>query len=560
MIPRVIGAVRAIDFEALKWFLGRIKPFRGGLFGVALLSVLQSALTIPTLALLRRALDVVLPAKDFVTLWWIGAAILGLRVFGSALAIWIRFTVLSIVKRVVQELRDALAVHLLERDRVFYTRADTTQLHTRVVQDTERVDTIATAMISGVLPAFLTAMILVVVMARISTTLVLLGALALPVLWGIGRFTSRHVKQELNTFRARFEESSAGAQFLLRFTDLIRQRSWQREAGRSQHERHDTLRAAGVSMGMSYAWHVHAQRMITGVVGIAMLLLGGAAVARGDLTLGEFFVFYIAAGMLNGSLDTLLGSVPELIAGSTALRALRDIMSEGEPEPYRGDRVVQFSGGIQLERVSFSFGERALLRDVSMRLESGSRVAILGENGAGKSTLANLLLGVYRPALGTVRADGVPYTELDQRTFRRQFGVVPQHPLFFQGTVRENLCYGHAEIGEPAIENALRLSAADCVVAKLPYGLDTIIGDRGTRLSGGEAQRLSIARALLHRPSMLILDEPTTHLDAESVAHLLGALDSWSHTLTIVMISHDPAIRAFARQVFQLEDGRLSEL
>ena len=560
MIPRVTGVVRTIDFDALRWFAVRMRPFRSRLIAVTLVSVAQSALAIPTLTLLRRALDVVLPSRDFASLWWIGAAILGLRVTGSALAIWIRYNVLSVVKRAVQELRDDLSRHLLARDRLFHAQADATQLHTRFVQDTERVDAVATAMISALLPALLTASMLLVIMARISTTLVVVGAVAAPVLWSVGRLTSRRVKQELGTFRARFEEFSAGAQFLLRFTELVRVRSWQHEAGQSQHERHDALRAAGIRMGMSYTWHVHAQRMITGVVGIAMLLLGGAEVARGRLTLGEFFVFYIAAGMLSGNLDTLLGSVPELIAGSTALRALRDIASEGDPEPYAGDRDVPFAGSVLFDRVSFSFGERILLRDVSLRIERGSRVAILGENGAGKSTLAQLLLGVYRPQSGSVWADGMPYAERDLRTLRREFGVVPQHPLFFQGTIRENLCYGHSEISEPAIDTALRLSAADRVIAKLTSGLDTVIGDRGMRLSGGEAQRLSIARALLHRPSMLILDEPTTHLDAKSVSHLLSALDSWTHVLTIVMISHDPAIRSFARQVFQLEDGRLREL
>lgn len=194
---------------------------------------------------------------------------------------------------------------------------------------------------------------------------------------------------------------------------------------------------------------------------------------------------------------------------------------------------------------------------VTLTVPAGTVHGIVGENGAGKSTILQLLLGTLRPQGGQLLADGVAYEEVDVASLRRQIGVVPQNPLFFHGTILENLCFGHEDSSPSALQEALAISSADAVIDRLPDGLATVIGDRGTRLSGGESQRLSIARALLHRPALLMLDEPTTHLDTQSVAHILRELSAWAHHPAIVLISHDPAISAFAAEGWQLTEGRL---
>ena len=553
-------ANRSIDVAALRWFATRLTRYKTPLLLVSLAAVVQSALTLPTLTLVRRALDDALPSRNVPLLWWIGAALLCLRIAGSFLALAVRSIVLRAVKDATRSLRDELATHVMSRGRSFFSQADLTQLHTRLVQDTERVDTVTTTLIAGMLPALITSTLLLVIMTSISPVLVLLSALAAPILWGVGRLTSRNIKRELDAFRARFEESSAGTQFVLRFMDLIRMRAWQPAELRAQHARHEALRDAGVAMGMSYAWHAHSQRAVTTIAGLALLVLGGAAVARGDMTLGQFFVFYVAAGMLNGHVETLIGSVPELIAGSTALGALRTISLSGEPEPYTGTTVLSFTGHVELRHVAFTYGERPLLDDIDLSITPGAHVAIVGENGAGKSTILQLLLGSLRPQRGEVIADGVNYEVIDVASLRRQMGLVPQNPLFFYGTILDNLCFGHEHPSPAALNEALAISAADVVINRLPDGLSTIIGDGGTRLSGGESQRLSIARALLHRPPLLMLDEPTTHLDTQSVAHILRALSDWEHHPAIVLISHDPSISAFASEGWRLADGRLSPL
>lgn len=279
--------------------------------------------------------------------------------------------------------------------------------------------------------------------------------------------------------------------------------------------------------------------------------------ALGSLTLGEFIAFYVAAGMLNGAANTLLGGLPEIVAGNVALRTLEEFFSDEEREPYIGTAPINFEGGIEFRQVDFGYGDADVLRGVSLVIAPGDHIAITGPNGAGKSTMAHLIAGFYRPRSGQLLADGLPYDSLEIREFRRQIGFVPQHPRFFVGTVRENITYGRDTASPAALEAAVRIAHADEVIALLPQGYDTPVGDGGVMLSGGQLQRLAIARALLGRPRLLILDEPTTHLDAEHVRSVMADLVGLPDGPTVVVISHDPDVVARVRTVYHLETGRL---
>jgi ATP-binding cassette subfamily B protein len=196
----------------------------------------------------------------------------------------------------------------------------------------------------------------------------------------------------------------------------------------------------------------------------------------------------------------------------------------------------------------------------TLEIGTGEHVAITGPNGAGKSTMAHLIAGFYRPRAGLLLADRVEYETLSIPELRRQIGFVPQHPSFFVGTVRENITYGRDATTPEALEAAVRLSHADDVIARLPLGYDTPVGEGGVMLSGGERQRLAIARALLARPRLLILDEPTTHLDAEHVQTVMTDLVSLPDRPTVLMISHDPQVVAQADTVYLLDGGCLQRV
>lgn len=198
-----------------------------------------------------------------------------------------------------------------------------------------------------------------------------------------------------------------------------------------------------------------------------------------------------------------------------------------------------------------------LLQQLDLHIQPGKTVAIVGPNGAGKSTLTYLLLGFYQPQAGAIFVDGIPLTTVDIGAFRRQVGVVPQSPLIFHGTMRENITYGMPHASQAAIHWATGLAQLDGFIDTLPAGYETVIGDHGMLLSGGQRQRIALARALLPRPTFLILDEPTNHLDHNAIQQIMHNLRQPTYSPTCLLITHDMTMAAFWDEVYHLKDGRL---
>jgi ATP-binding cassette, subfamily B, bacterial len=242
-----------------------------------------------------------------------------------------------------------------------------------------------------------------------------------------------------------------------------------------------------------------------------------------------------------------------------SLHRVEEILDEPASEPYSGTRRIRFRGGIRLERVTFAYGERTVLNQVDLSIEPEESVALVGPNGAGKSTALSLILGLYGPQSGTVLADDVPLAEVDLSDLRRQIGVVLQDSLILPASIRENIAYGRPEASQADIERAAAHAGADGFIAELAEGYDTHVGDDGVLLSGGQRQRLAIARALLHRPALLILDEPATYLDDAKDGALLGPIAAMPERPAVLVVSHDPSVGSFVDRLYRLHDGRIHD-
>jgi ATP-binding cassette subfamily C protein len=229
--------------------------------------------------------------------------------------------------------------------------------------------------------------------------------------------------------------------------------------------------------------------------------------------------------------------------------------TEREREEYAGGIVPRFERAVQLEEVSFAYARRPILERVSLEVARGSLTAIIGPSGAGKTTIVDLIIGLLAPQSGRVLIDGVDLAEVDLRAWRSQIGYVPQETLLLHASVRVNVTLGESRFTDGDVEQALRAAGAWGFVAALPEGLDTVVGERGTRLSGGQRQRLTIARALVHKPRLLILDEATSALDPASEAAICATLRELRASLTILAISHQSAILEAADRAYRLADG-----
>ncbi|MFM9842805.1 MAG: ABC transporter ATP-binding protein [Dongiaceae bacterium] len=241
----------------------------------------------------------------------------------------------------------------------------------------------------------------------------------------------------------------------------------------------------------------------------------------------------------------------------SAYWALQDTIHEatGERETNAGAKTPSLKRACVFDRVSFGYGDKVILRDVSFEVAAGAITAVTGASGAGKTTIADLILGLMSPAAGTIRLDDVPLAEIDIIQWREMVGYVPQDVILFHDTVMANVTLGDAAYSPADVEAALKSVDALDFVAQLPQGLLTVVGERGSLLSGGQRQRIALARALIHRPSLVILDEATSALDPGTEAAICQSLKTLSagSGLTILAISHQPAWVEAADRVYRLD-------
>lgn len=549
---------RILDLDAWRYFERCAPGRRGVLLFYGLVAAAQSLLLLPVLLLIRHAVDTVIPGRQIWLLIQIGAAIFALRAAGSLIALWLRAAHVRVLKEATFRLREDLIGRLFTLSRAAYGRLDRDTTHARIVLDTERIDELSHTVVARLVPAMFSAAVLLLLLAFLNGRLLLLTLALAPLLALSIRATGRLVKRRVFVFQRAFEAFSNGILFVLQHMDLTLVQSYEAREAQRRVADMGRLREASRRMAFIYAVHGQLQTITVTLCGVVILVAGGAAVAAGQMTIGGFLSFWVAAGLMNQQIMTIVGAIPEVIAGNESMVTLHRFAMSCEPRPYRGREVIPFSGHLAMEGVDFGYGDAPVVRDVHLDIHPGTTVAIVGPNGAGKSTLLYLVLGFYRPMRGTLRADGVPYDRLDLVELRRGIGVVMQHPTFFAGTVRENITYGYPEATHEEIVRASRLALADDFIQALPQGYDTPIGEEGMLLSGGEVQRVAIARALLRRPKLLILDEPTNHLESAAIHRLLENLGSLDERPGVLIISHDREVLGYADRIHGLEDGMLT--
>jgi len=290
------------------------------------------------------------------------------------------------------------------------------------------------------------------------------------------------------------------------------------------------------------------------IVTMIYLSLGVVRVPAGEIMLLVLIFYRVTPRLvlLQEMLQRIAGVLPAYESVSDMLKLLDDARERHGQRPFSA-----LADAIELKGVVVCHGERTILKGIDLTIRARTTVALVGRSGGGKTTLLDVLAGVLAPASGVVRVDGVPLTELDLVTYRRRVGIVPQDSVFFHDTIAANLRLAAPEATEDEIWAALAAAHAEEFVRASPHGLETSMGDQGLRLSGGQRQRLALARALLRRPDILLLDEPSSALDAESESAIRSTLAALRGQVTIVVVSHRTSLVTDVDALYHLEAGRI---
>ena len=464
---------------------------------------------------------------------------------------------------VARDLRTALHRRMAELDVGYFHRIKGGQLLGRVLSDADEARWVVSEALIGALQNAALIAVYVCLLFALSWRLTLVTLAIAPAVVLVLRPILRRIRHRIAEALEDRGEVAALADETIQGIRVVK------AYGGERHE-HERFRAAaqryfaGVLRAQRFAMLASPVSETLGAAVLTVLFLLGTQAAATPMLRPEVFVAFVTLSLRLLPPVKRLSQYPALaeqsLAAADRLFAVLDHPPEGADDPS-ADRFPGLHHDIELRDVWVRYdGEEWVLRGVDLTIRKGEMVALVGPSGAGKSTLADLLPRFVDPARGAVLIDGVSIRRYDRRSLRRSLGIVDQHPVVFNDTVRNNIAYGDAAGAphEDVVAAAVAANAHDFVM-RLPRGYDTVLGERGMRLSGGERQRLAIARAVLRDPPILVLDEATAHLDAASERLVQEALARLSTNRTVLVIAHRLATVARADAIVVLEDGRIVE-
>lgn len=478
----------------------------------------------------------------------------------------LRFYFVSwIGERVVADIRKKVQANLMRLAPGFYEENSPKEISSRMTSDTAIIEQVVGTTVSIALRNTLTAIGGTALLLYLAPTLTLGLLIGIPVVILPIMFFGRRIRSVSRTSQDRVADVGAMVTEVLSGMKIVQAFNQERrEEGRFAEAAERTFAIARKRILL--------RSMMTSIVillifgGITMVMWRGAiAVSEGAISGGTIAAFVITGGLVAGSFGALTEVYGDLLRGAGAASRLNELLNARPaiapperplalPEPPRGS--------LSFRNVTFRYPTRpetAALKDFSLEVEPGETVAIVGPSGAGKSTLFQLAERFYDPQAGTIRLDGVPLTSADPADIRARIAYVPQEGVLFSANARDNLRYGDWDASEEQIWEAARAANAADFLEDLPEGLDTYLGENGTRLSGGQQQRLAIARAVLRDAPILLLDEATSALDAESERLVQDALDRLMESRTTLVIAHRLATVRAADRIVVMEGGRIVE-
>lgn len=511
-----------------------------------------------------RIIDEGLIGQDFNQLIWL--VVQSFIVILAANLIGVAESYLSqwMAQHITLDMRNSMFQHLLKLPHHFYTTNNQGDIMTRMTSDISGVQQVITSTMTSILSNSLTLGIAVFAMLQKSVPLALVGMLIIPIFiiptkkmgklrWQLTTQTQEnqdYVNGILN------ETLSVSGQLLVKLYN-------QEETEADRYENiNQQLLVLTMKERMAGRWFRVAMSTFSSVGPLLLYLVGGSLMMHYDssLTVGDITVMVVFLGKMYGPVNSLLNVQIDWIRSMALFSRIfdyfdRDVEIES---PVNSITPEENSGAIRFDQVSFAYDtDRQILDQISFTVDAGETVAIVGPSGAGKSSMINLIPRLYEVDSGKISLNGVDLRDLDLSYIRENIGMVTQDTYLFNGTIRDNLLYAKADATEEELIEACRIANIHDLITSLPLGYDSIVGNRGLKLSGGEKQRLSIARVLLKNPHVLIFDEATSSLDSISESLIQAAIAPLIKSRTSIMIAHRLSTILSADKILVLDKGHI---
>ena len=542
-------------------------PYRWQLALVTAIIVASSIVGLASPFLLRAVIDTALPARNVRLLAWLVAGMVAVAAVTSVFGVLQTWISTKVGQHVMHELRTGVFAHLQRQSIAFFTRTRTGEVQSRIQNDIGGMESVVTSTATSIAANFTTAIATAVAMVALSWRLSLISLVVMPPAIYLTRKVARmrrtittQQQRELADLNVTVEEGlsingiqlaktmGTGPSLIQRFTE-------------------SSARLIDLELRSQLAgrWRMASLSVIFAAIPAVIYLAAGLPVTAGTVTIGTLIAFTTLQNSLfrpiTGLLNTSVSVISSLALFARIFEYLDLPVEVADPaHPVELD-PAQVTGHVRVEGVSFTYpgADRPALSRIDLDIPAGNTLALVGETGSGKTTLGALIARLYDPGSGSVRIDGTDIRDMRLTDLASVVGVVSQETYLLHASVRENLRYAKPGATDADIEAAARAAQVHDLIAGLPDGYDTMVGSRGYRFSGGEKQRIAIARTLLRDPRVLVLDEATSALDTETERAVQQAFDALAKGRTTITIAHRLSTVRNADQIVVLDRGRIAE-
>jgi ATP-binding cassette, subfamily B, bacterial len=548
--------------------IGRLfTPYRWQMALVTVIIAASSLITVASPFLLRAIIDTALPDKNLRLLGLLVAGMIGIAAVSSAFGVIQTWISTKVGQQVMHVLRTSVFAHLQRQSIAFFTRTRSGEVQSRINNDIGGMESVVTSTATSIAANLTTAVATAVAMVAMSWRLSLISLIVMPPAIYFSRKVARmrraittEQQRELANLNVSIEEGlsingiqlaktmGTGPSLIRRFTA-------------------SSARLIDLELRSQLAgrWRMASMSIIFAAIPAVIYLAAGLPVTAGIMTIGTLVAFTTLQNNLfrpiTGLLSTGVSVISSLALFARIFEYLDLPVDISDPAHPAEIDPAKVTGHVRLADVSFAYpgADRPAVTGIDLDVPAGSTLALVGETGSGKTTLASLIARLYDPASGSVRIDGIDIRDMRLADLAAVVGVVSQETYLLHTTVRENLRYAKPEATDAEIEAAARAAQIHDLIASLPEGYDTMVGSRGHRFSGGERQRLAIARTLLRDPRVLVLDEATSALDTETERAVQEAFDDLARGRTTITIAHRLSTVRNADQIVVLDHGQIVE-
>lgn len=467
-----------------------------------------------------------------------------------------------VIRNTEAELRAALVRKLQELSIPYHTGSQSGRLQSKIMRDVEAVETLSSQLFVNLLNIVMNLVITLSITAVKNRLILVFFVLVAPVAAGAVVAFRAKIHRENRSFRQGMEETSARVMEMVEMVPVARAHALEdKEAARISALLEETANR-GYRLDMVQAHFGAVSWVVFQVFQVVCLAVSGFMAMSGLIKVGDVTFYQSSFTTVVNQFSALINLLPILTKGLESVSSIGEVLSSDEIEENEGkEELLSLRGEYAFKQVSFSYpgSSKEVLHGLDFTVKQGETIALVGESGSGKTTILNMLIGFILPSGGQLMLDGKDMKGLNLRTYRRFLSVVPQTPVLFTGTVRENITYGLEHVSEEQIAQAVEAANLSEVVKRLPQGLDTMIEEHGANLSGGQRQRISIARALIRNPQVIILDEATSALDSISESEIQEALERLTKGRTTFIVAHRLSTVRGADRILVIGQGRIRE-